>query len=69
MAAAVAAVEAEHGAVGVLINNAGYSQSGAIESVGIDDVRRQFETNVFGLVRLHAARAARACARRASARS
>ena len=52
MAAAVSAVEAEHGAVGVLINNAGYSQSGAIESVGIDDVRRQFETNVFGLVRL-----------------
>jgi len=52
MAAAVATIEAEHGAVGVLINNAGYSQSGAIESVGIDEVRRQFETNVFGLVRL-----------------
>ena len=46
------AVEAEHGAVGVLINNAGYSQSGAVESVPMDDVRRQFETNVFGLVRL-----------------
>ncbi len=52
MTSAVAAIEAEHGAVGVLINNAGYSQSGAIESVGIDEVRRQFETNVFGLVRL-----------------
>lgn len=52
MAGAVATVEQEHGAVGVLINNAGYSQSGAIESVGIEDVRRQFETNVFGLVRL-----------------
>ncbi len=52
MRAAVSAVEAEHGAIGALINNAGYSQSGAIESVGIDDVRRQFETNVFGLVRL-----------------
>jgi NAD(P)-dependent dehydrogenase (short-subunit alcohol dehydrogenase family) len=48
----VAAVEAEHGAVGVLVNNAGYSQSGAIESVPMADVRRQFETNVFGLVRL-----------------
>jgi short-subunit dehydrogenase len=36
----------------VLINNAGYSQSGAIESVSLDAVRRQFETNVFGLVRL-----------------
>ena len=52
MDAAVAAVEAEHGAVGVLINNAGYSQSGAVESVPIADVRRQFETNVFGLVRM-----------------
>jgi short-subunit dehydrogenase len=36
----------------VLINNAGYSQSGAIETVPLDAVRRQFETNVFGLVRL-----------------
>jgi NAD(P)-dependent dehydrogenase (short-subunit alcohol dehydrogenase family) len=52
MQAAVAAVEAEHGAVGVLVNNAGYSQSGAVESVPMEDVRRQFETNVFGLVRL-----------------
>lgn len=49
---AVRAVEAEDGAVGILINNAGYSQSGAIESVPIDRVRAQFETNVFGLVRL-----------------
>jgi NAD(P)-dependent dehydrogenase (short-subunit alcohol dehydrogenase family) len=49
---AVHAVEAAHGAVGVLINNAGYSQSGAVESVPMADVRRQFETNVFGLVRL-----------------
>jgi NAD(P)-dependent dehydrogenase (short-subunit alcohol dehydrogenase family) len=46
-----AAVEAV-GTVGVLINNAGYSQSGAVESVPMDDVRRQFETNVFGLLRL-----------------
>ena len=45
-------MEAEQGAVGVLINNAGYSQSGAVESVPMDDVRRQFETNVFGLVRM-----------------
>ncbi len=50
MRAAVAEVEREHGAVGVLINNAGYSQSGPVEQVGLDAVRRQFETNVFGLV-------------------
>lgn len=52
MRAAVAAVEEAEGAVGVLVNNAGYSQSGAIESVPIGRLRRQFETNVFGLVRM-----------------
>jgi NAD(P)-dependent dehydrogenase (short-subunit alcohol dehydrogenase family) len=52
MRAAVDAVEQAEGAVGVLVNNAGYSQSGAIESVPLDHVRRQFETNVFGLVRM-----------------
>ena len=52
MEAAVRAVEDAEGAVGVLINNAGYSQSGAVESVKLDDVRAQFETNVFGLVRM-----------------
>jgi NAD(P)-dependent dehydrogenase (short-subunit alcohol dehydrogenase family) len=52
MRAAVEEVEQAEGAVGVLINNAGYSQSGAIETVPLDAVRRQFETNVFGLVRL-----------------
>jgi len=52
MAAAVAAVEQAEGAVGALVNNAGYSQSGAIEDVSMDSVRRQFETNVFGLMRM-----------------
>jgi NAD(P)-dependent dehydrogenase (short-subunit alcohol dehydrogenase family) len=52
MQAAVERVSAEQGAVGVLINNAGYSQSGAIETVSPEDVRRQFETNVFGLLRM-----------------
>jgi len=52
MTAAVNAVQDAEGAVGVLINNAGYSQSGAVESVALDQVRRQFETNVFGLLRL-----------------
>lgn len=52
MATAVQQVVDEQGAVGVLINNAGYSQSGAIETLSMDDLRRQFETNVFGLVRM-----------------
>src|SRR5438105_4304740 len=52
MKAAVAAVEEAEGAVGALVNNAGYSQSGAIEDVPMEQVRRQFETNVFGLIRM-----------------
>ncbi len=52
MQAAVRAVEDAEGAVGVLVNNAGYSQGGPIEQVPMDAVRRQFETNVFGAVRL-----------------
>ena len=52
MRAAVEEVERAEGAVGVLVNNAGYSQSGAVESVPLDEARRQLETNVFGLVRL-----------------
>ncbi|HZI90702.1 MAG TPA: oxidoreductase [Thermoleophilaceae bacterium] len=52
MQAAVSAVEEADGAVGALVNNAGYSQSGAVESVDLDDIRAQFETNVFGLIRM-----------------
>jgi len=52
MSAAVEQVIEEQGAVGVLVNNAGYSQSGPIETVPMDALRRQFETNVFGLVRM-----------------
>ncbi len=46
-----AAVEAI-GTVDVLVNNAGYSQSGAVETVSLERVRRQFETNVFGAIEL-----------------
>ncbi len=52
MRAAVTAVEEAEGAVGALVNNAGYSQSGAVESIKLDDIRAQFETNVFGLIRM-----------------
>jgi NAD(P)-dependent dehydrogenase (short-subunit alcohol dehydrogenase family) len=52
MSAAVNHVVQAEGAVGVLVNNAGYSQSGAVETVPLDQVRRQFETNVFGAIRM-----------------
>ncbi len=52
MAAAVKHVEDKHGAVGALINNAGYGVHGAFETTDLDDARKQFETNLFGLARL-----------------
>jgi NADP-dependent 3-hydroxy acid dehydrogenase YdfG len=52
MSAAVAQVNESAGGIDVLINNAGYSQSGAVETIPLDDVRAQFETNVFGLIRM-----------------
>jgi NAD(P)-dependent dehydrogenase (short-subunit alcohol dehydrogenase family) len=51
MEAAVAEVEKD-GPIGALVNNAGYSQSGAIETIPMSSVRKQFETNVFGLMRM-----------------
>jgi NAD(P)-dependent dehydrogenase (short-subunit alcohol dehydrogenase family) len=48
----IEAIEKEHGGVWALVNNAGYSQSGALETLPVAKLRKQFETNVFGLVRL-----------------
>jgi NAD(P)-dependent dehydrogenase (short-subunit alcohol dehydrogenase family) len=50
--ASMQAAVAEAGDVGALVNNAGYGLSGALETLPLHEVRRQFETNVFGLLRL-----------------
>jgi len=52
MVAAVERITADHGAVGVLINNAAYSLNGTIGETPLDQVRHQFETNFFGLSRM-----------------
>ena len=49
-AAAVRRVEAEHGAVAVLVNNAGHGGGGPVEEVPLSLIREVFDTNVFGLV-------------------
>jgi len=40
-----------HGFIDVLVNNAGYSVQGALESLTVEDGKAQFETNVWGCVR------------------
>jgi NAD(P)-dependent dehydrogenase (short-subunit alcohol dehydrogenase family) len=50
IAAAAAVIESEGGQVDVLINNAGFSQVGAVIDLSRDDLRRQYETNVIAPV-------------------
>ena len=51
-AAAVDAVMAAEGAVGVLVNNAGISELGATAAMPVAHVERMFATNVFGMLSL-----------------
>ncbi|MBZ9817139.1 oxidoreductase [Mesorhizobium sp. CA7] len=46
----VAQAEEEHGPVDVLINNAGYGHEGVLEESSLEEMRRQFDVNVFGAV-------------------
>ena len=46
----VAAVEATYGPVDVLVNNAGYGHEGIFEESPLEEMRRQFDVNVFGAV-------------------
>jgi NAD(P)-dependent dehydrogenase (short-subunit alcohol dehydrogenase family) len=43
---------AEEGRIDVLINNAGYGMAGCLESVGIDEAKKVFDVNVWGVVRV-----------------
>ena len=52
MRGAVSTIERDHGSVGALVNNAGFSLGGAIETTDVTRARAQFETNVFGPMRL-----------------
>jgi NAD(P)-dependent dehydrogenase (short-subunit alcohol dehydrogenase family) len=52
MSAAVKQLLDAEGRIDALVNNAGYGSYGAIEDVPLDEARRQFEVNVFGVARM-----------------
>jgi NAD(P)-dependent dehydrogenase (short-subunit alcohol dehydrogenase family) len=42
----------ESGRIDVLVNNAGFGLFGSLEDLEMGDIKRQFETNVFGVIRV-----------------
>jgi NAD(P)-dependent dehydrogenase (short-subunit alcohol dehydrogenase family) len=48
---AMQATVSEAGTIDILVNNAGYALSGAFEDVAMEEVKDQYETNVFGVIR------------------
>ena len=47
---AVEAAIERHGRIDILMNNAGYGMAGAVEETSNEEIRRQYDVNVFGLL-------------------
>ena len=48
---AIQTIYDEAGRIDILVNNAGYALTGAFEDLSVDEIKTQYETNVFGLIR------------------
>ena len=42
----------EQNRIDILVNNAGYSLVGALEQISMDEIKEEFETNFFGIIKL-----------------
>jgi NAD(P)-dependent dehydrogenase (short-subunit alcohol dehydrogenase family) len=52
VSAAVQSIVQKAGPVQILVNNAGYSATGALEETSIEEAKQQFETNFVGVLRV-----------------
>jgi len=48
---AIQAIVSKANSIDVLVNNAGYALTGAFEDLAIEEIKAQYETNLFGLIR------------------
>ena len=49
---AIKSIVEQSGRIDVLVNNAGYGLVGAFEELGIEEIKQQYETNLFGVIRV-----------------
>ena len=49
---AIEKITSEYGRIDILVNNAGYGLFGALEDLEMNEIKKQFETNVFGIIRV-----------------
>jgi NAD(P)-dependent dehydrogenase (short-subunit alcohol dehydrogenase family) len=49
---AIQSITAEASRIDVLVNNAGYALNGAFEDLAMEEIKDQYETNVFGVIRV-----------------
>ena len=49
---AIQSILSETGRIDLLVNNAGYGLTGAFEDIGIDEIKAEYETNLYGVIRV-----------------